>query len=122
MTLKVKLTPLNIVSALCLVIAGLLLFSRKEQQVGHPHFTMLLAGVNGLAAVTFFISDLIFRRFIPSLKKLWVVEGVLVVFILVLVLIITSSLKIANEYKPIVGINDKTVITSIMYKQLIQYQ
>ena len=91
--MKIKLTPLNIVSAICLVVAGLLLFSQKDQQVGHPQFTLLLAGVNGLAAIIFFISDLIFRRFIPSLKKLWIVEGALVVFIVVLVLIITSSLK-----------------------------
>lgn len=91
--MKVKLTPLNIVSSICLVVAGLLLFNLRNPQVGHPKITNLLIGMAVLAAVTFFISDLIFRRFILSLKKLWIVEGVLVIFIIVLVLIITSSLK-----------------------------
>jgi hypothetical protein len=87
---KIKLTPLNIVSAVCLVMAGLLLFG-GQSGVGHPQFNQLVAGVAGLAAIIFFISDLIFRRFILSVKKLWIVEGVLVVFMVVLVLIIRSG-------------------------------
>ena len=53
----------------------------------------ILAIIAVLAAAVFFISDLIFRRFIPSAKKLWVVEGVLVIFIVILVFIIKSSIS-----------------------------
>jgi hypothetical protein len=92
--LKVKLTPLNIVSAICLVIAVLLLINKKEE--GDPKYvdiTGILAGFSFLTAVVAFISDQIFRRFILNLKKLWVVEGMLVIFITILIFIIKASIS-----------------------------
>lgn len=91
--MKVKLTPLNIVSSICLVASVLLFVSKQAPRPQHIDITPLLAWLSLLSAMVFFVSDLIFRRFILSLKKLWIVEGVLVIFIIVLVLIITSSLK-----------------------------
>jgi len=92
--LKVKLTPLNIVSAICLVIAVLLLINKKEE--GNPKYvdiTGILVGFSFLTAVVAFISDQIFRRFILNLKKLWVVEGMLVIFITILIFIIKASIS-----------------------------
>ena len=91
--MKVKLTPLNIVSAICLVIAALLLFDKKPQRPGYVDITGLLVGFNVLTALVAFVSDLIFRKFVPSLKKLWIIEGVLVIFIIVLIFIIKTSIR-----------------------------
>lgn len=92
--MKVKLTPLNIVSAICLVIAIMLLINKKEE--GNPKYvdiTGILIGFSFLTAIVAFISDQIFRRFILNLKKLWVVEGVLVIFIIILIFIIKASIS-----------------------------
>jgi hypothetical protein len=91
--LKLKLTPLNIITAFCLVAAVLLLFNKTE--VVSPisgAFTGLWIGICLLAAVISFVSDIIFRKFIPLLKNLWIMECAFVVFTLVFVLIIKSSL------------------------------
>ncbi|ETZ23307.1 hypothetical protein N824_17750 [Pedobacter sp. V48] len=92
--MKVKLTPLNIVSAICLVIAIMLLINKKEE--GNPKYvdiTGILIGFSFLTAIVAFISDQIFRRFILNLKKLWVVEGVLIIFIIILIFIIKASIS-----------------------------
>lgn len=89
--MKVKLTPLNIVSALALVTAVLYLWYRKPPQ--HVDVSGILAAFSFLVAVIAFISDLIFRKFIPSLKKLWIIESVLIVFIIILIFIIKVSIK-----------------------------
>jgi hypothetical protein len=91
--LKIKLTPLNIVSALALVIAALVLIEKRPPGYNsHINVTGLLTGFCLLVAVIAFVSDLIFRKFIPSLKKLWVIEGVLIVFIVILIFIIKVSI------------------------------
>ncbi len=79
---------------MCLVAAVLLFMGKTQtQRPQHIDVNGMLAWFSILSAVVFFISDLIFRRFILSIKKLWVVEGVLVTFIIVLVLILTTSLQ-----------------------------
>ena len=92
--MKVKLTPLNIVSAICLTAAVLLLFNRRQSGQTTPvGLVDLMAGLSVIAAIVSFISDQIFRKFIPNVKKLWVVEGVLVIFIIILILIIKTSIR-----------------------------
>lgn len=94
MALKVKLTPLNLISAIGLVSAAMLFISKAQpQHPQHIDLTGTLAWLSVLAAVVFFVSDLIFRRFIPSFKKLWMVEGVLVIFMVILIFIIKSSIN-----------------------------
>lgn len=90
--MKVKLTPLNIVSALCLVVAVMLLLDKKASVPQYVDVTGLLSGFSFLTAVIAFISDQIFRKFIPSLKKLWIIESVLIVFIVILIFIIKASI------------------------------
>lgn len=91
--MKIKLTPLNIVSSICLVIGVLLLLDKQVQRPGQIDMTYTLAGFSFLSAIVFFVSDLIFRKFVASLKKLWIIEGVLVIFIVILVFIIKSSIS-----------------------------
>jgi hypothetical protein len=91
--LKVKLTPLNIVTALSLVCAVLLVFSKSG--FGSPvsqTFTGLWIGICLLAALISFLSDMIFRKFIPSLRNLWVIECAFVVFTLVFLFILKISI------------------------------
>lgn len=88
--MKVKLTPLNIVSAACLVFGIFILWEQGPEMkrplpVSAPG---LLAGFCLISAAVFFVSDLVFRKFVPSLMKLWAIEGVLIVFMIVLVYIL----------------------------------
>lgn len=83
--MKVKLTPLNIVSAACLVFGIFILWGKGPVPVSGPG---LLAGFCLISATVFFVSDLVFRKFVPSLMKLWAIEGVLIVFMIVLVYIL----------------------------------
>jgi len=72
----------------------LLLFNRRQGGQTTPvGLVDLMAGLSVIAAIVSFISDQIFRKFIPNVKKLWVVEGVLVIFIIILILIIKTSIR-----------------------------
>lgn len=66
-----KLTPLNIVTSGCLVMG---VFSG-------------MTALYILGAIIAFISDLIFRKFIPLTRNLWVVECAFLIFSLVLMII-----------------------------------
>jgi len=92
--LKVKLTPLNLVSAACLV-ASVMLFSNKTQSHGPQQIDIsgMLAWFGLLVAVVFFISDQIFRRIITNLGKLWLIESILIIFIIILIFIIKASIS-----------------------------
>jgi hypothetical protein len=82
------------VSSICLVAGVLLLWNKQPYSRAHyVDITTTLAGFSFLSAVVFFVSDLIFRKFITSLGKLWIIEGVLVIFIVILVFIIKSSIN-----------------------------
>jgi hypothetical protein len=87
--LKVKLTPLNIVSAMGLVAGVWFLADKNEtQRPGHIDMTGWVIGFCFLIFMVAFVSDLIFRKFIPELKKIWIVEGVLIIFTIILMFIL----------------------------------
>jgi hypothetical protein len=81
--MKLRLTPLNIVSSLLLVsIAYLLLFSDENgfRELGTiPLIIMLFLS---------FITDQIFRRFIPELKRIWLIEFLFLIFVALLMVLI----------------------------------
>jgi len=79
-----KLTPLNIITSGCLVAGGLLLFSTPQKLPVQNGMNNLITGLCFLAAIIAFISDLIFRKFIPLLRNLWVVECAFIVFTIAL--------------------------------------
>lgn len=86
------MTPLNIVSALCLVAGTMMLFDEKsDASAGYPVASSVLAGLSFLAAVVFFVSDLIFRRLVLNLGKLWVIEGMVVVLMVMIIFILKTS-------------------------------
>lgn len=91
--MKVKLTPLNIITAVCLVGCVLLIFD-KSTAVGPVNraFNGLWIGICLLGALISFLSDMIFRKFIPVLRNLWVIECAFVVFTLVFLFILKISI------------------------------
>lgn len=87
--MKVKLTPLNIVTAAFLVIAvSLLLEKDVPRSTGTINMTPILTGFSFLIALVSFVSDLIFRKFIPQLKKIWMVELAFILLTIALIIII----------------------------------
>lgn len=84
---NLRLTPLNLICSACLVGGLLLWLGPAEPLAVQRHMNTLLAGLCLLAAIIAFISDLIFRKFIPLLRNLWVVECAFIVFTLVLVVV-----------------------------------
>jgi hypothetical protein len=73
-------------------VAFLMLFSPGQQVPVQKGMNTLLTGLSFLAAIIAFISDLIFRKFIPLLRNLWVVECAFIVFTLVLMVILKLTI------------------------------
>lgn len=81
-----RLTPLNIVTSVLLVsIVYLLLFPDEHgwRYLGAiPLAAMLLVS---------FISDLLFRRLIVDLKRIWLFELLFLIFVVILILLIKTQ-------------------------------
>jgi hypothetical protein len=86
---KLRLTPLNLITAICLVASGFFALEGFDGRVDH-NFNGLFFTLCILAALVSFVSDLIFRRSIPLLKNLWIVEAAFIVFTVVMILIIKT--------------------------------
>lgn len=80
--MNLRLTPLNIISAVLLTgIAWLLIYSDENgwRQMGTiPLFIMFL-----LSSIT----DLIFRRLIVDLKRIWLFELLFIIFVAMLIIL-----------------------------------
>ena len=78
-----RLTPLNILTSVCLVcVCYLLLFTDSEGWIILGSIPLLILSVLS------FITDLIFRRFIQDLKRIWIIEILFIIFALVLYMLI----------------------------------
>jgi hypothetical protein len=69
-----------------------MLFSPGQQVPVQKGMNTLLTGLSFLAAIIAFISDLIFRKFIPLLRNLWVVECAFIVFTLFLMVVLKLTI------------------------------
>ena len=81
--MNLRLTPLNIVSSVLLVgIAWLLIFPDENgfRELGSIPLIVLL--------ILSFISDQVFRRLIPELKRIWLIELLFLIFVAVLMVLI----------------------------------
>ena len=81
--MKLRLTPLNIVSSLLLVSIAYQLFFPDEigfNELGSIPLIILL--------FLSFVSDQIFRRLIPQLKRIWLIELLFLIFVVVLMILI----------------------------------
>ncbi|MFZ4102993.1 MAG: hypothetical protein ACOYKR_13670 [Sphingobacterium thalpophilum] len=81
--MKLRLTPLNIVSSLLLVSIAYQLFFPDEigfNELGSIPLIILL--------FLSFVTDQIFRRLIPQLKRIWLIELLFLIFVAVLMILI----------------------------------
>jgi len=86
--MKIRITPLNIVSAIGLGLVAVNLVSEKStapRQVDMNGFYLLILGC--LILVTF-ITDMIFRFTLKDIKRIWVVELIFIFIAAILMLIL----------------------------------
>lgn len=85
--MKLRLTPLNILSSVLLVsLAYLLLFPDNNgwRYLGSVPLVVLL--------LISLISDLLFRRLIVDLKRIWLFELLFLIFVVVLMVLIRTTI------------------------------
>jgi hypothetical protein len=85
--MNLRLTPLNVVSSILIVGAAYLLIYPNEHRA-YPGILSLL-----LLFVLCFISDIVFRRLIRDLKRIWLFELLFIIFVGFLILLIRSLVK-----------------------------
>jgi len=86
--MKLRITPLNIVSAISLGLVVANILSSKNnapKQIDMSGFYLLILGC--LILVTF-ITDLVFRYTLKDLKRIWIVESVFIVITVILMVIL----------------------------------
>lgn len=84
--MKLRLTPLNILSSVLLVsLVYLLIFPDENgwRYLGSIPLVLMLFVSLG--------SDLIFRRLIVDLKRIWLFELLFLIFVVILILLIQST-------------------------------
>ena len=87
--MRIKITPLNIVAAAALMAILLLLFNEVRL------FSFQVSGMKTLFVMLFlmiaivaFISDILFRKLVRSLKRLWVIELALISLTVVIAILL----------------------------------
>lgn len=81
--MKLRLTPLNIVTSLLIVSTIFLPLSPDGnlfRKIGGIPFIILI--------ILSFITDQVFRRYIPELKRIWLIELLFLIFVAVLTILI----------------------------------
>ncbi|HCN82042.1 MAG TPA: hypothetical protein DIT07_00245 [Sphingobacteriaceae bacterium] len=84
--MKIRLTPLNVISSILLVaVAWLYIFADDTgwRRLGAIPLIVLW--------ILSFIADIVFRRYLKDLKRIWIVELVFIIFVAILILIIQST-------------------------------
>jgi len=81
--MKLRLTPLNIVSSLLIVSMVYLLISPDENRFDRLGSISLI-----VLLILSLITDQVFRRFIAGLKRIWVIELLFLIFVTVLTILI----------------------------------
>ncbi|PRY50903.1 hypothetical protein B0I27_108111 [Arcticibacter pallidicorallinus] len=77
-----RITPLNLTSAVLVVILGYTIFGEETNSVGTN--VWLVAGILLLSVV----SDILFRGILKNLKRIWLIELLFISFVVAMMLII----------------------------------
>lgn len=83
--MKLRITPLNILTSIIVVSIIYLLIYRDAEGWRVLGSVSLI-----LLAILCFVTDLIFRRFLKDLKRIWIIEIVFIIFAAVLMLIVKN--------------------------------
>lgn len=90
-TSSIRITPLNLVSAMALIFGVLLAFDAlKFFQAPNPAMRWIMVVLCALIVVVTFFSDMLFRKTFRSLGKIWVVELAMLVLTFITLLFIKS--------------------------------
>lgn len=91
--MRIKITPLNVVSAIGLVMAALLLLnSNIFISPVNQSYTGLMVAISLLVVFMAFLVDQIFRKFVPSLYKIWVLQLVLIGLTIIFFFVLKAAL------------------------------
>ena len=88
--MKLRLTPLNIVSSVLLVLAASSFLNLWGSPMGKGLNKQIVPYLLLLFVITS-IADFIFRHFVKDLKRIWVVEVLFIIFAVILTLAFHSS-------------------------------
>ncbi|WP_316827648.1 hypothetical protein [Pedobacter miscanthi] len=86
--MKLRITPLNIVSAIGLGLMVVNLFSEKSTAPRHVNMSGFYLLILGCLILVTFITDLIFRFTLKDIKRIWVVELIFIVIAAILMVIL----------------------------------
>lgn len=86
--MSLRITPLNIVSAIGLGLVTLNLLSEKTTAPRHINMSGFYLLILGCLILVTFITDLIFRFTLKDIKRIWVVELIFIVIAAVLMVIL----------------------------------
>lgn len=84
--MKVRFTPLNLVVSALLVSVAYLIIFKDESGFRILGTIPLLALV-----IVCFISDLLFRKYLKDLKRIWIVELVFIIFAATILILIQKG-------------------------------
>ena len=79
--MKIRFTPLNLVSAILLISGLYFIFSAPQGWKMSGTISLFLL------AIICFISDLVFRRMLPDTKRIWIFELLFIIFVAALILL-----------------------------------
>lgn len=82
---KIKITPLNLIVALCFVYAFYCLLGYEKTINGFANTTKVIYTL--LLALILSITDILFRRFIDNTKWIWLIQGSFILLITILMII-----------------------------------
>ncbi len=82
---SIKITPLTIVTAICIFYAGIFIMEDKESAIASDHYMRALYTL--ILAIVLFITDIVFRRIVPNTKWIWLIQVSFIVLIAMMILI-----------------------------------
>jgi len=82
---KVKITPLNLVVALCFIYAMYCLLGFEKSTSGVSNISKVIYTL--VLALVLFLTDIIFRRFIDNNKWIWLIQGSFILLITIMMII-----------------------------------
>jgi hypothetical protein len=83
--LSVKITPLNLVVAVCITYAIYCLLGFDTNKSGVSNTIKVLYTL--ALALILFLTDILFRRFVESAKWIWLIQGSFIILIIVMMII-----------------------------------
>jgi hypothetical protein len=86
MTLKnIKITPLNLIVALCFIYSMYCLLGFEKATSGVSNISKVIYTL--VLALVLFLTDIIFRRFIDNNKWIWLIQGSFILLITIMMII-----------------------------------